>query len=90
VELHHLFDVISHRFHCLPELLPKSKLAVVVNGNLIIDVPLVQEVTVVNVGAVVFLQKIGAVFGGAVGYLECSFGEAVLVHCLNHTGILPQ
>jgi len=55
VKLYYLFDIVGHHPHRLFELLPKSELAVVVNSDLVVDVPLVQEVTVVEVGTVVFL-----------------------------------
>lgn len=82
VKLQHLIEVVRNNPHCLFELLPERQFGVVVTGHFIIDVPVVQEVAVLDVGTVMLLQEVGAVLGGAVRDLEGPLRQAIFVHGL--------
>lgn len=58
--------VFSDDCHRQFELFVKDLFTIIINSEFVIDVPLMKEVAVFEVGAVVLLQEVRAVFGGSI------------------------
>lgn len=77
-----LGEVAGHDAHGDFELFIKDLFTIIVNSQFVIDVPLMKEVAVLDVRALVFFQEVGAVLGCAVRHLHGPFGEAMVVEGL--------
>lgn len=85
VQSQHIADVLCYFFHGLLELLPEGQLTVVIDGYFVVNIPFVQEIAVLDVGALMLLQEVRAILCGAIRYLEWPLRQHVLIDRLHYS-----